>query len=298
MTTEKSADDELLTDVFSSGRDRGGKAAPSVPDDPAPPKAEPEPVAAKDEPKADTEQDADKPKGYRDPQSGRFVPLTELQSEREKRQEAQKAREEEARLRQEAEQRLTNYQQQIDDLKRQMTAAQQPRQQQQPQPPPDPYTDPEGALNHVANEFQRQLVNQRLNFSERMARRHYGEDVVNAAIQAAQNAGTIGHFVNTADPYDDLVSWHKRKQTMDRVGADPDAYEKRIRDEERQKVLDELRAGGQQHAAPANGHQQHQQPRFPTGLSDVPSAGPNVAQPVTDEAMMGGIFNTNRRRRG
>lgn len=297
MTTEKSPDDGVLDDVFSSGRDRGSKSAPPVADI-EPDKArqlEAAPEKVEQQAPAEQQDESDKPKGYRDPATGRFVPLTELQSEREKRQEAQKAREEEARLRQEAEQRSADYQRRLEALERNFQAAQQPR--QQPTPPPDPLTDPEGAFSHLSSTFAERLLHQNLNFSERIARMQHGDAIVDAAFQAAEQLGIKQQFVRAQDPYGDLVKWHKRKQALDRVGEDPDAYEQRIRDAERQKVLDELRTGGVNRQMPAPNGQHPQQPRFPQGLADAPSAGPNVAQPVTDEAVMASVFGSGRKRK-
>ena len=166
MTTEQSEDDTLLNDVFSSSRDRGADpAAPAEPEAEAKePTAEPqskEAVEPESKPEA-TDPDA---KGYRDPSTGRFVPLKELTTEREKRQAAEKSREEEARLRTAAEENARLYEQRIADIERRLQASQNP-----PQPPPDPNFDPAGALAYQQNEFQQALLNQRLNTSEMFAR--------------------------------------------------------------------------------------------------------------------------------
>lgn len=287
MTDDLAADKAVMDDVFSAGRDRGAKsAAPEVEAKEAPPPQQQEHVADKDATTADT-----KPKGYRDPDSGRFVPLDELKSEREKRQEAQKAREDEARLRQQAEENARRYEQQLRDMERRIQAQQNP-----PPPPPDPMLEPEAAFSHMQQQFESKLLNQTLNFSERMARRHHGNETVDAAFKAAVEAGVTQAFLRTADPYDDLVSWHKRKIAMDRVGSDPDAYEKRVREEERARVLEELRTGKAQ-LTPGSSQPQTPQSRFPTGLADATSAGPGGAVPVTDAAVMGSIFSAERKRK-
>ena len=141
MTTEQSADDTLLNDVFSSGRERGADtAAPAEPDaKAAEPTAEPQSKEAA-EPEAKPEATDAEPKGYRDPSTGRFVPLKELTSEREKRQSAEKARDEEARLRKDAEDNWRRTQAQVEEIQRRIQAQAQPH-----QPPPDPNLDPAGA---------------------------------------------------------------------------------------------------------------------------------------------------------
>lgn len=293
MTTEKSADDAVLNDVFSSGRDRGADPAAPIAEEPQKPDEAAQPKGEADKPRG--EQDADgKPKGYRDPSTGRFVPLEELKTEREKRQEAQRAFDEEARLRKEVEGRNAEYQRRLDDLERRINAApQQPR--QQPQPPPDPLVDPEGALAHLNANFQQQMLSQRLNFSEWNARGRYGDQTVDAAFKAAADAGVIQQFVHLANPYDDLVNWHKRKQAIDRVGADPDAFEKRIREEERQRTIEELRTG--KVTLTGNEAQPPPQQRFPQGLGSATASGPNGAQPVSDEAVMADVFGSGRKRK-
>lgn len=287
MTTDKSADDAVLDDVFSSSRDRGA--------DLAAPKAEPDVLAPDplDEKPADQtseEQTTDaKPVGYRDPDTGRFVPLKELTSEREKRQEAQKAREEEARLRQLAEERARQYEVRAQDLERRFQAAQNP-----PPAPPDPLMDPEGALSHLQMTFQQQLHNQNLNFSEVRARDKFGDEAVDKAVKAAVEAGVAQHFARSPNAYQDILKWHTRQTNLARVGDDVDAYEKRIREEERQKTIEDLKAG---RVSVMPGQTPQQPQRFPGSLIDATASGPQGAQPVSDEAMMASVFSSDRKRR-
>lgn len=292
MTVERSADEAILESVFSSSRDRGADAAvPVVEESEAkaevPVIEEPKALDAGDD-KAKAPDDTAKPKGYRDPETGRFVPLEELKTEREKRQEAQKAREEEARLRVQAEENSRRYQAEIERLSRAVQERQNP-----PQPPPDPLMDPEGAFSHMQQTIEARLLNQSLNFSERMARKEHGNEAVTAAFQAAQQAGVAGQFVRAPDPYDAMVQWHKRQVNLQRVGDDVDAYEKRIREEERTRVMDEIRTGkasvvpGQ--AAPPQ--------RLPGSLIDATASGPQGAQSISDEELAKNIFGHGRKRK-
>lgn len=281
MTTDVSADAELLKDVFSSSRDRGA--------DSAAPKSEPVEAEAKEvepEKAPETEAEAppaeDKPKGYRDPASGRFVPLTELQSEREKRQEAQKAREEEARLRAQAEANLQRYQQQLQDMERRIAAAQNP-----PPPPPDIFEDPNAWQQNIQAQFQQALINERANMSELRARDKFGDEAVDKAIQAATSQGLGPQFMQARDPYGALMTWHKRATVVQEIGPDPDAYRARVREEERLKVLEELKA-------PASAKPQQ---RFPGSLVDATASGPQGALPVSEHAMAATLFSTERKRR-
>lgn len=292
MATEQSADDTLLNDVFSSGRDRGADSAASV-ESPAQPSETPTPQepaqAAPEAPaNAEAEQDGSKPQGYRDPATGRFVPLKELTSEREKRQTAEKARDEEARLRKDAEDNWRRTQAQVEEIQRRMQAAQNP-----PQPPPDPNLDPAGALAYEREQFQQALLNQRLNTSEMLTRNKHGDQLVDAAFQAAQQAGVLQHFVRARDCYGEMVKWHRHQQVLARVGEDPDAYEKTLEEKIRAKVLEELKTGNRAvmpgQAPPAQ--------QFPSSLADATGTGSNAAVPVSDEAVMGSVFSSGRKRR-
>lgn len=291
MTTEQSADDAVLGDVFSTGRDRGGKDAPSAEPpkaDVEPPKVEPQAAAEPEKAKSEAESGETDPKGYRDPQTGRFVPLKELQTEREKRQAAERSRDEEARLRKEDAERNERRWAEIERNQRQ---AQNP-----PQPPPDPNIDPAGYFAHKEQIFEQKLLNERLNRSEMFARMKHGDDVVDAAWAAVQKAGLVRQFLNSPDYYGDAVKWHKRDLTLQRVGDDPDAYEKSIEERVRAKVLEELRTGnragmpGQAPAAPAP-------QQFPGSLADATASGPSAGHPQNDEAMMGNVFASGRKRR-
>lgn len=297
MTTEKSADEAVLESVFSSSRDRSAEPAAPVetqeakaepPSQPDTPKGEPEKVATEAEVKA---------KGYRDPENGRFVPLGELQSEREKRQEAQKSRDEEARLRQEAEVNARVYKAQIEELQRRSQAPQQP-QRQMPQRP-NPQEDPFGAiqydmamLQHARQQDQLTRIMERANDSEGRAREKFGDKPVDEALQAAIAAGINQQFLQTQNPYGELMKWHRREQTLARVGTDPDAYEKSIEERVRTKVLEELKAG----KTSVTG-QQAQPQTFPGSLVDATASGAQGAQSISDEALLGGIFASNRAKR-
>lgn len=49
----------------------------------------------------------------------------------------------------------------------------------------------------------------------------------------------VQNIYNSANPGEQLVSWHKRNETFRRVGSDPVAYEERIRNETRQALLND-----------------------------------------------------------
>lgn len=271
-------DEDLMSDVFASDRDRGADHA--APETEAKVELSPESVE-KTETKghADAE-DKDSSKQYRDPENGRFVPLTELKSEREKRQEAQ-------RMRDEAEKRVAEYERRFQDLERRFQTAQYPQPQQQMQrvQPPDPFTDPEAYQQFVVEQAQTVALSERLNTSQMLAEEKYGAQVVEEALQAALRAGVNHHFIKARNPFAELVAWHKRNQGMQRIGDDVEGFEKRIREEERQKVLAELKQGNK-----------GQPQRFPGTLADATASGGQGAI-LTDEAMMADVFSSERRAR-
>ena len=59
----------------------------------------------------------------------------------------------------------------------------------------------------------------------------------------------------------------KRMMALQKIGTDPNAYEQRIREEERQKVLAELKAGG------AGGVGGQPKPVFPGSLATATHTG-------------------------
>ena len=234
------------------------------------PKSEPEPQAQAQPEPAPIETPAQP-----DPNASRQVPLSELMAERKKRQEIE-------RLHIEAEARAKAIEQMLQ---------RQPQPQYQPPPqaqqPPDFNLDPEGALSFHLQQQHLVFMNQMLNQSEIMARDKFGDELVDTALKAAQAAGVTNTFMDKPHPWGELVKWHKRQQTLQVVGDDPDAYRKRIEEEVRQKVLAELKAGG------ANGQPA---PKFPGSLATATGQGEQGAH-LTEEAAMGSIFASGRNRK-
>lgn len=147
------------------------------------------------------------------------VPLAELLEQRHSRQLA--------------EQEARHLRQQLEQFQR-STVAQQP-----PPPPIDPVADPEGAYRALAHEVQAQALTSRANTSEMLARRQYGDEKVDLAVQAAVKTGFNRNFITQADPYKALMDWHTAQAVAQQVGSDPAAYRERIR----QEVIAELKAG-------------------------------------------------------
>lgn len=272
MTLSKAAADQAaISDVFS-GRDSGGDdASPAVAEQQQAPLDAPQ-EAKKEEPAASPPV----PEQREAPQEHR-VPLSELMAEREKRKL-------EARLREEAEANARKYRDEAEAMSRRFAAQ---RQQQQAPEPPDPMLEPERALAYQAQQLRGMQLNDRANFSERLAIRTYGKELVDKARDAAIQAGVAQHFYhNSPDPYDDAIAWYKEHQFRTEVGADPEAYKKRIQEEARKQVLEELKAGGQA----------QQQPKFPQSLADATQAGQQGGN-LTQEAAISGVFAPDRGRR-
>jgi hypothetical protein len=167
----------------------------------------------------------------RDPETGRFVPISALLDERDKRQA-------ETRKREDLEQQLQRY--------------------QQPQQPEYVPTDPSGIIQYALAEQQRVAFNERLNTSELMARQAHGEDIVSEAQQAflsavGQNPMLQQQLQGQIHPYDFVVKWHKQHKLMSEIGQDPEAWRKSEAEKIRAQVLAELQGQG---VSPAQSSQQ------------------------------------------
>jgi len=167
----------------------------------------------------------------RDPETGRFVPISALLDERDKRQ-AETAK------------RI--------DLEAQLQRYQQP---QQPEQIP---TDPSGIIQYALAEQQRIAFNERLNTSELMARQAHGEDIVSEAQQAflsavGQNPMLQQQLQGQIHPYDFVVKWYRQHKLMSEIGQDPEAWRKSEAEKIRAQVLAELQGQG---VSPAPSSQQ------------------------------------------
>lgn len=167
----------------------------------------------------------------RDPETGRFVPISALLDERDKRQ-AETAK------RVELEAQLQRY--------------------QQPQQPEQIPTDPSGIIQYALAEQQRIAFNERLNTSELMARQAHGEDIVSEAQQAflaavGQNPMLQQQLQGQIHPYDFVVKWHRQHKLMSEIGQDPEAWRKTEAEKIRAQVLAELQGQG---VSPAPSSQQ------------------------------------------
>ncbi len=304
MTTEQSASmDAALNDVFSPGRGRHEDAAPKVEAE-----AIPTPAAA---PTADA---APPPEAQReDPvDHNKQVSVKEVFEEREKKRAYKAQYEAEQKRASEFEAKLQALQEQNERLiqgftqRPQHAAHAQPQQQPRVQLP-DPFTDPEGYVSTVLRmrdaEFEQRRLNDRLNLSEDRARDKHGDGTVDAAFQAAQtqlSPADIQRLMQTRHPYDELVKWHKSQTTLQTIGGDVEAFRKKIEEEARAKVLEDLKAGRISPAAAATATaQQAQQPQhFPGTIASATQQGATGQITKTLEAATGDVFSPDRKVRG
>lgn len=270
---------EVLDDVFDTDRDRHEETTEDS--------GQPRDEHGRFAPKVEAEQPEQEPEAEAQPeqeqpeQVDRRVPLAELQSERKKRQELEALVAQQQQL----------YAQQMQALQR--VPQQQP---QQPQEVPDIFDDPDAYLNQtVLTPLQQQMMQQqhhfenaRLDMSEDRARERFGDDVVDKATQAAQQMGILGSFAQGRHPYGDLVSWYQQANTLQEVGGDLEAYNQRLEQQIRAKVLEELKSG-----------QTGQQPtqRFPTSLADQTAAGGTSGPAMTQQGLLDDMFRPDRDRK-
>ena len=262
------------------------------------------PVAEQEEQPAEPEQDAEpsEPEPEAEPveaEKGKshLVPVSELQKERQKRQD-------EARLRELAESNAKTYEAMIEKLTQQQANQQQPAPQPEPAVElPDPYEDPEGYTQAVVNQrvgqMQQQMVNMQLNMSERLAVSEHGREAVDAAFDAVSKANIAGRFVQDPDAYGSMVKWHKEQVAIAEIGDDPSAYKAKLEAEMRQQILAELKQGGVNPdlAQPTGQHAQTVQPpqRLPGSLADAPAEGVQGRQ-MSQQALADDIYASDRDR--
>ena len=193
-----------------------------------------EPSAKPDKAKPEADEDTDPP----EPLEGEpVIPRRAYEDERRKRQDWK------ARAVQ-AETRHQELQRQFEDAQRRATAPP-PQPQAPPQPPPDPATNPQGWAQHVVQQQQAALLNERLNNSEMMLADKIGaeklSEYVNEFRSLAQADPTLfGKLYSQPHPYAWLTREVDRLRLVRDVGDDPAAY--------REKILAEGRAQWEQEA--------------------------------------------------
>ena len=134
---------------------------------------------------------------------------------------------------------------------RQQPATQQAAEQDQPQGPPDMFEDPKGfaeyfngQIQSVATTIRNDMRRQAVETSFAMAHGKHGDTFSNALASIEKldrnnpaDRQTVASIYNSPNPGEALVGWHRRTETLARVGNDPAAYEERIRNETRASLL-------------------------------------------------------------
>lgn len=244
-------------------RDEGGRFKAKE-EAPATPPAQPqpaEPVAVQPTPQPEAQQ----------------APVTALIDERLKRQRAE------------------------DDARRANEELQRLRAAQQPQPEaPDPDRDPVGFAQFQQNEFQKLLLNERLNVSERFARKEHGAETLEAAKGWAKEKFASDPLYRQqifadADPYDRLVTDYRRDQLFSQVSDPKEIDEFRAWKAAQAQLAQPNTAVATGLASTVTGVQAHPSsqpsPIPPPSLASAPSAGNVLQQPVqSDEEMFAETF--------
>lgn len=185
-------------------RDETGKfkAKEEKPEEPEPEKAEepPEPDKAAEQP-ADDKRD--------------HIPAWRLREEAE----AKRAEKE----------RADKLDRELQDMRRTMQQFQQHNQPKQE--PIDPFENPTEWHKQQQETLQQTLLNERLNMSESMARFHFGDEVVDGALQWAKTLPPheTQAILQSRNPYGDLVKRKKQADTLAEIGTDPNAWKEKYK---------------------------------------------------------------------
>lgn len=222
-----------------------------------------------------------------EPEQGK-VPQQALHAARQK---AKEATTEAEQLRQQ----LAQMQAQIQLLNQRQ--APQPQKTEEAPKPVDFWESPDSFLESKLSPFQQQIQQQREQFSKMLAMQAHGSETVdnayNAFVEAARAnpqayAAEYQSIMASEHPYDALVSWHKRQETLRMVGNDPNAWleaemDKRLEDPAYQaKVLERIKG-----TAAANSRS-NPVTSLPPSLSRLPAGGNTAADEDLSDA---GIFS-------
>lgn len=111
----------------------------------------------------------------------------------------------------------------------------------EPEPAPDVFDDPKGYQDYVDRQVSQRLENERLNMSEEMARLHYGDDVVESAIEAAKSMSpaAVTAIRQARNPYRELIKTYQAEQARAEIG-DPKKWKAEIKAQIRAELESEL----------------------------------------------------------
>lgn len=157
------------------------------------------------------------------------------------------------------------------------------KEQETQQQVPDVFQDPEAYHSYWTNrqsEFEKRI---KFENSMQIAHVQHGEAFEQAYQEATDRANrgdqSIAFLMQSPNPGQALVSWHKREQAAKEIGDDPSAYRERVRQEIEAELREKYEAEPQQ-AQP--------KPVMPSGLAARRSTGPRTGpswggpQPLAD----------------
>ena len=140
---------------------------------------------------------------------------------------------------------LAAYRKQQEEAQRRAAAPPQP--QPTYQPPPDPAVDPRGFAQHLVQQQQAALLNERLNNSEMMLREKIGDQKLSEYVEefrgmAEADPTLFSKLYSQPHPYNWLTREVERQRTLRDVGDDPAAFRAKIEAEARAKWEAEAKA--------------------------------------------------------
>jgi hypothetical protein len=146
----------------------------------------------------------------------------------------------------------------------------------EPKPVPDMFVDPQAFVQHQLDPVSAQIREVREEMSRNFAITRHGEPTVKAAYDALaegmrnrdpEATRTYQVMMQSNDPYDGLVRWHKTNTARQKYGDDPDSYISKELERRLAEKMAEMQAG-----QPAVGASQA--PVLPTNLAAARNAGP------------------------
>ena len=233
MPKENEQLEAMLAEVQQEAQQRAGEAAQLVPEPEPSSTPEPKEEPPKEAAKPAAEPEDDEPESVEE--SNGFVPRQAFDRERHRRTQW---KEKFAR----ADGELVALRRQLEEAQKQRQPAP-PTPTSQPQqftPPPDFNQDPGGFLAYMVQQNQKQMLNERLNTSEAMARERLGDEKLDAYVADFRTAAEADpslwqKLYSNPHPYGWLTrqmdTWRMHRD----IGNDPAAYRARIIAEERAK---------------------------------------------------------------
>lgn len=135
----------------------------------------------------------------------------------------------------------------VAELRQQLRELKQSQQRPQQPPPqaPDVLDNPQAYTQFLQSQAQQLAQNAKLDLSEDIARSTHGDAVVDEAFQALQASGdalAYQKIMQTRNPWDSLVKWHRQQSVVREIGDDVNGWVQKKEAEIRQRLEAELAA--------------------------------------------------------